>query len=519
MTKRFSISGSELTLNFQRKIVDTFKQEGFIKINDINDFIPDWSLDGTEATETILNKSYLLKQSVTIPSNTRLAFTNCSFKGGGFALSPAHTMVSTLLINSSCEFENVDFNLSTIYTGFNDSAGRVGLSGIEIEYLKRVEFTNCNFTFLLNGPNFPIYGTVNLFKIKNNVTGLGFDYPKPRLVFNDCNFYMSYGNFPYVISLFEDNTNGDNLFVFNNCRFFFTASNDNYNVFYFTNPITWGLKWIVFNNCLFETNTTRHFYLINSEINSSDRIYFTANTSIFRNINNQPINFHFRNMKLSNVVSNSIGFRAGLLEGNNYEITDHFATGTTEAGEVGDTGWSFSNGTISYLSASSSQRVGVVRYASTTTNSQACGFHFHNANTSLLKIESIRSVKFSVRPNQSTGNYLVGLFNNMTTITSDGVYFRYLANTNQVVAVVRNAGLEATSILATSLVKPNWDDCEIVFINGQVYFFFKTEQYDNEFKVVLPSNFNNVCIPGIIVYTTNSTSVTIDIDSVSISLR
>lgn len=160
--------------------------------------------------------------------------------------------------------------------------------------------------------------------------------------------------------------------------------------------------------------------------------------------------------------------------------TDHFCFGSTETGEAGELGWSFTNGSVFYASPVA-DRPGILTRRSGATAGQAASFYPGSApaTTTLLKSD-LQELNWSFFPVSGGGvaTYRVGIASDAAGAPpSDGFYLESLPTDTNWFAVRRRAGVETRTDTGMA-VSAAWVDYRLrrvstdnweVYINGGAF--------------------------------------------------
>ena len=161
-------------------------------------------------------------------------------------------------------------------------------------------------------------------------------------------------------------------------------------------------------------------------------------------------------------------------------FTDHFCFGSTETGEVGEQGWGFTNGTVSYA-APAQDRPGIMTRASAATaGNVASTYPLSSATTGMLVKADLQELAWSVLPvNPGLATYRVGIANDAAgNPPSDGFYLEALTTDINWFSVRRRAGAETRTDTGIPVSSGTWMDYRLrrvstdnweIFINGGAF--------------------------------------------------
>ena len=125
--------------------------------------------------------------------------------------------------------------------------------------------------------------------------------------------------------------------------------------------------------------------------------------------------------------------------------TDHFGFGSAESGEVGEMGWSFTNGTVSYA-APVTDRPGIMtRTSAATTNSVASTYPLSGSANALLLKSNLQELHWSTLQSGllAVATYRFGISTDAAANPpTSGFYLEALPGDTSWFAVRRNGGSE-----------------------------------------------------------------------------
>ena len=155
-------------------------------------------------------------------------------------------------------------------------------------------------------------------------------------------------------------------------------------------------------------------------------------------------------------------------------IRDQFIRGSTESGEVGDCGWSFSNGSFSNVAAET-DRIGIARRTSGTTANQVASMYQSTAGTtSRFLFGAVDEWTWIFRPVTADADFAfrIGLSSGPTTNPFPaGVYLERLSTDTSYFGVARSSSVETRTAALKSFVANEWTKCRFRRISATLVGF------------------------------------------------
>ena len=223
------------------------------------------------------------------------------------------------------------------------------------------------------------------------------------------------------------------------------------------------------------------------------------------------------------VLSHDRDYGGDTMDSDTNAVFDDFIQGSTETGEAGYAGWSFTNGSITALAATTfSGSMGAFRRASGTTANQVASFYPLNAGTNTTVLTE-HCVEFKLRGRASTTGtdhtVQLGLTSDLTTITpANGFYFERAAASGTWDAVTRRASAERR--INTGITYQNTADPDTfrIFIKdlNNVQFYINDVLVANETNVSNTIPLAGIAVlPGFNVTPTTTTARNFDVDYIA----
>lgn len=154
--------------------------------------------------------------------------------------------------------------------------------------------------------------------------------------------------------------------------------------------------------------------------------------------------------------------------------TDHFCFGSTETGEVGELGWSFTGGTAAYI-APQDGRPGILsRTSAATSGSVTSLYPLSAANIGLLLKSNLQEVSWSFHQpgNTNVATYRIGVASDAAgNPPSDGLYLESLPTNTNWFTVRRRAGSETRQDTGIP-VSNAWTDLRIRRVGADNWEFY-----------------------------------------------
>jgi len=223
------------------------------------------------------------------------------------------------------------------------------------------------------------------------------------------------------------------------------------------------------------------------------------------------------------VLSHDRDYGGDTMDSDTNAVFDDFIQGSTETGEAGYAGWSFTNGSITALAATTfSGSMGAFRRASGTTANQVASFYPLNAGTNTTVLTE-HCVEFKLRGRASTTGtdhtVQLGLTSDLTTITPvNGFYFERAAASGTWDAVTRRASAERR--INTGITYQNTADPDTfrIFIKdlNNVQFYINDVLVANETNVSNTIPLAGIAVlPGFNITPTTTTARNFDVDYIA----
>lgn len=223
------------------------------------------------------------------------------------------------------------------------------------------------------------------------------------------------------------------------------------------------------------------------------------------------------------VLSHDRDYGGDTMDSDTNAVFDDFIQGSTETGEAGYAGWSFTNGSITALAATTfSGSMGAFRRASGTTANQVASFYPLNAGTNTTVLTE-HCVEFKLRGRASTTGtdhtVQLGLTSDLTTITpANGFYFERAAASGTWAAVTRRASSERR--IDTGITYQNSADPDTfrIFIKdlNNVQFYINDVLVANETNVSNTIPLAGIAVlPGFTITPTTTTARNFDVDYIA----
>jgi hypothetical protein len=223
------------------------------------------------------------------------------------------------------------------------------------------------------------------------------------------------------------------------------------------------------------------------------------------------------------LLSHDRDYGGDTMDSDTNAVFDDFIQGSTETGEAGYAGWSFTNGSISVLAATTfSGSMGVFRRASGTTANQVASFYPLNAGTN-TPVMTDHCIEFKLRGRASTTGtdhtVQLGLTSDLTTITpANGFYFERAAASGTWDAITRRASAERRINTGVTYQNANAPDTFRIFIKD----LDNVQFYINDVLVANETNGSSTIplagiavVPGFNITPTTTTARNFDVDYIA----
>lgn len=204
-----------------------------------------------------------------------------------------------------------------------------------------------------------------------------------------------------------------------------------------------------------------------------------------------------------------------------YILNDDFLFASTETGEVGDLGWSFTNGTWNLVTAEANHP-GICRRATTAVaNTVASAFPGGGGTAVNLRFDQWREMTWIVKPVTTASDFIVrlGVQNDLTANPPiNGVYIEKLAADTNWFGVARQSGSEVRVDLGVAVAADTWYKFRIRQISATSVGF--SVNGNAEFVAsggTVPANTTNM-VQGFQVTPTSASARNLDVDFFSMVL-
>lgn len=130
-------------------------------------------------------------------------------------------------------------------------------------------------------------------------------------------------------------------------------------------------------------------------------------------------------------------------------IKDDFTFASTETGEIGELGWSFTNGTANLVGAPEDQHPGIVSRASTAVADVVASTYSGGGGTAVaMRVDHLDTMTWIVKPATAGADFTLrfGLFSDLTANPpTNGIYHERLAADTSWFGVTRDSAVQTRS--------------------------------------------------------------------------
>ena len=200
-------------------------------------------------------------------------------------------------------------------------------------------------------------------------------------------------------------------------------------------------------------------------------------------------------------------------------FSDDFMTGSVETGEIGQLGWSFTNGSITKPTGIQNHP-GIIRHTGSTTANQVCSFHTGNsANEQICRFDEWSEATFvfaEAAASQTDMTLQLGIFSALGNLApSHGVYLEIRPADSNYFFVSRNGGTETRTDSGIARTT-NWIKVKMRKSGANVIFNINGGS-DVTLSSNVPDAADTICV-GKQSAQTGTTARNIDLDWISFKL-
>lgn len=204
-----------------------------------------------------------------------------------------------------------------------------------------------------------------------------------------------------------------------------------------------------------------------------------------------------------------------------YILADDFLYASTETGEIGDLGWSFTNGTWN-LAAAEAGHPGICRRVTTAVATTVASAFPGGGGTAVnMRFDQWREMTWIVKPVTTAADFVIrlGVLNDMTSNPpTNGAYIEKLSTDTNWFGVVRQSGSEVRVDLGVAAAADTWYKFRLRQISATSVGFSVNGGADVVASgATVPAPTTNM-VQGFQVTPTSANARTIDVDFFSLVL-